>query len=142
MQTTAFTDWYLELDLEGALTVSALRKILESLPDYFDRVPDQSLVLSSTNEPTDGSPAGDKLIGAMRSKTWLAVHLPHGGDVEVSLDKETLPAKWRAWWMIPKTGSKEVFQKGDGGESLKVSSPTQGSIDTDCILYVDRDDAI
>jgi hypothetical protein len=78
----------------------------------------------------------------MRSKTWLAVHLPHGGDVEARLDKETLPGKWRAWWMNPKTGSKEVFQRGGGEESLKVTSPTQGSIDNDWILYVDRDDFI
>lgn len=105
-------------------------------------MPDQSLILSSTNELTDGSSAGDKLVGAMRSQTWLAVHLPHGGNVEVRLDKETLPARWRAWWMNPKTGSKEVFQRGDGGESLKVTSPTQGSIDNDWILYIDRDAAI
>jgi hypothetical protein len=44
--------------------------------------------------------------------------------------------------MSPKTGSKEVFQRGGGEESLKVTSPTQGSIDNDWILYVDRDDFI
>jgi hypothetical protein len=75
----------------------------------------------------------------MRSKTWLAVHLPHGGEVEVRLDKETMPGKWRAWWMSPKNGAKEVFKRGDGGENLKVTSPTQGSIDEDWILFVDRD---
>lgn len=112
---------------------------MESLPDYFDRVPDQSLIISSTNEPTDGSSAGDKLVGAMRSTTWLAVHLPHGGEVEVRLDKEVLPGKWRAWWMNPKTGAKEVFDRGSGEATLKVRSPTEGSIDEDWILFIDRD---
>jgi hypothetical protein len=116
-----------------------MRKILESLPDYFDRVPDQSLILSSTEEPSDGSRAGDNLISAMRSKTWLAVHLPHGGDVEVRLDKETLPGRWRAWWMSPKNGAREVFERGDGGETFKATSSTQGSIDEDWILFIDRD---
>jgi hypothetical protein len=116
-----------------------MRKILESLPDYFDRVPDQSLILSSTNEPSDGSRAGDKLISAMRSKTWVAIHLPHGGDVQVRLDKETLPGRWRAWWMSPKNGAREVFERGDGGEAFSATSPTQGSIDEDWILFIDRD---
>lgn len=112
---------------------------MESLPDYFERVPDQSLILSSTNEPTGGSPAGDKLISAMRSTSWLAVHLPHGGEVEVRLDEKVLPDKWRAWWMNPKSGSKEVFERGSGSHSLKARSSTEGSIDQDWILYVDRD---
>jgi len=75
----------------------------------------------------------------MRSKTWLAVNLPYGGDVEVRLDKETLPGKWRAWWMSPKNGAKETFKRGADEETLKVTSPTQGSIDQDWILFVDRD---
>lgn len=112
---------------------------MESLPDYFERVPDQTLILNSTNEPADGSSAGDKLIGAMRSKTWLAVHLPHGGEVEVRLDQEVLPGQWRAWWMNPKSGAKEVFERGSGQGRLKARSPTEGSIDEDWILYIDRD---
>jgi hypothetical protein len=130
------------LDLEGAFQVSAIRKIMESLPDYFDRVPDQSLVLSSTSEPTDDSPAGDKLVSAMRSSSWLAVHLPHGGEVNVRLDKDVLPGQWRAWWMNPKSGSKEVFERGSDQSSLTACSPTQGSIDEDWILFVDRDSIV
>jgi hypothetical protein len=112
---------------------------MESLPDYFDRIPDQSLVLSSTSEPTDDSPAGDKLVSAMRSSSWLAVHLPHGGEVNVRLDKDVLPGQWRAWWMNPKLGSKEVFKRGSDQSNLTARSPTQGSIDEDWILFVDRD---
>jgi hypothetical protein len=141
-QTTAYTNWYYELDLEGAIQVSAMRRIVESWPDFFDRVPDQTLIVSSTNEPSDGSPAGDRLISAMRSKTWLAVHLPQGGDVEVRLDEKVLPAKFRAWWLSPKTGAKEIFAWGDGGTVMMTSSPTKGSIDQDWILFVERADPL
>jgi len=102
-------------------------------------VPDQSIIVSP--EQTTGEKLlGDKLISAMKSTSWLAVHLPHGGEVTVRLDNEILSDKWRASWLDPKTGAREVFKRGSGGEeTLTVRSPTEGSIDNDWILLVQKD---
>lgn len=116
-----------------------MRSIMVSLPNYFDRVPDQSFIVSSTNEPTDGSRAGDKLISGMRSKGWAAVHLPYGGQVEIDLEKAKISTKWRAWWINPKTGGREVFKRGEGGGQLKVEAPSGGTLDDDWLLLVEDD---
>jgi len=41
--------------------------------------------------------------------------------------------------MSTKNGAREVFKRGDGGETFKATSPTHGSIDEDWILFIDRD---
>lgn len=117
--------------------MSLLRRIVESLPDFFERVPDQSIIVSPKQETT-GEWLGDKLISGMRSTTWVAVHLPRGGEVQVRLDRTVLGDKWRALWLDPKTGAREVFDSGTA-ETLTARSPTGGSIDEDWILLVERD---
>lgn len=113
--------------------------MVESLPDFFDRIPDQSFILSHANQEATGQWLGDKLVSGMRSKSWMAVHLPHGGEVEVQLDEDTLTSAWRGVWLDPKTGAREVFKRGTGAGTLKAQSPTSGSLDTDWILLVERD---
>lgn len=114
---------------------------MESLPDYFDRVPDQTLIVSPIIKEEGDRPIGDKLVGAMRSTSWVAVHLPHGGGVEVRLDKAIVSDRWRAAWIDPRTGACETFKRESaGGETLRARSPTEGSIDQDWILLVQRDD--
>lgn len=124
--------------MEGAFQVGIMRKIMERLPGFFDRVPDQSLILSPA--VSVDSLLGDKLVSGMRSTTWLAAHLPHGGEVEVRLDASVVSDRWRAAWLDPKTGAREVFQRGSGEASLIARSPSEGSIDKDWILFVERDE--
>lgn len=115
---------------------------MEQLPDFFDRVPDQSFIVSSTGLEDSSTLLGDKLVSGMRSKTWLAVHLPHGGQVELRLDPATFSDQWRASWLDPKTGAREVFRRASGELSLTITSPTEGSIDNDWILLVERDNIL
>lgn len=117
--------------------MSLMRKIIERLPGFFDRIPDQDIIVSPKQDQR--SLLGDTLISGMRSTSWIAVHLPHGGEVTVSLDHKILSNEWRASWLDPKTGACEVFKRETGGETLKAKSPTKGSIDDDWILLVQRD---
>lgn len=113
---------------------------MESLPNFHSRVPDQSFIVSDTNEPKDGTPAGDKLIGGMRGKGWAMVHLPYGGEVTVDLEK-ALPGgkRWNAWWINPRDGGRlPPFDKGDLATGEKMfKAPSGGSISDDWLLYVD-----
>jgi hypothetical protein len=116
-----------------------MRRIMLSLPDYFSRIPDQKFITSDTEEPADGTAAGDKLISGMRGEGWAMVYLPYGGSVEVDLSK-ALPdqAQWRAWWINPRTGARESFEKGEEPKGVRsFKSPTQGSLGDDWLLLVE-----
>ncbi|KAK8843944.1 hypothetical protein IAR55_006736 [Kwoniella newhampshirensis] len=140
--TTAFNNWYLELDLPGAYQASLFRHIMQSLPNFFSRIPDQSFILSDTHEPTDGTPAGDALISGMRSEGWAMVHLPYGGGVTIDLTKAGFGEKksWRAWWIDPRTGGREVFMRdAGGGVTQTFQAPSGGDQDDDWLLLVEED---
>lgn len=127
----------MELDLPGAFYAATIRKVILSLPTPSSRVPDQSLILSETNEPADGSWAGDELISGMRGDGWFMVHLPYGGSVEVDMKK--VEGAWRAWWVDPRSGGKSLIERGDSHENKTFKSPTEGEQDGDWILLVEKD---
>lgn len=122
-----------------------MRKIVESLPNYHTRVPDQSFILSDTNEPADGEPAGDRLLGGTRGDGWALVYLPYGGDVSLDLAK-AIPAggQWRAWWINPRDGGRLSFLSGndasDDGQRA-FSAPSGGNLKNDWLLYIDTESA-
>ncbi|RSH90754.1 hypothetical protein EHS25_009929 [Saitozyma podzolica] len=138
--TTAYTNWFHELDLPGAYAASLMRTITLSLPNYFTRIPDDSFILSDRNEPSDGTPAGDKLVLGMRAKGWAGVHLPYGGHVEVDLEK-ALPSEgegeYRAWWIDPRTGGKETIGKGKSDGPIKGSRRFEAPDKEDWLLLLE-----
>jgi hypothetical protein len=140
LQTTAYTNWFHELDLPGAYAASLMRTITLSLPNYFTRIPDDSFILSDRNEPSDGTPAGDKLVLGMRAKGWAGVHLPYGGHVEVDLEK-ALPSEgegeYRAWWIDPRTGGKETIGKGKSDGPIKGSRRFEAPDKEDWLLLLE-----
>lgn len=120
--------------------MSILRRVIESLPGFYERIPDQSLIVAPLQVEDGDEPLGDTLIGGMRSATWIAAHLPHGGEVTVSLDPAIFGAQWRAEWLDPKTGARETFTRDTrGATTLTARSPSEGSIDCDWVLLVIRD---
>lgn len=137
--TNASVDWYLELDLPGAFHASVAKAILLSLPGYFSRVPDQNMIVSDTHE-SKGQRAGDRLVSGMRADGWAAVHLPYGGEVEVDLGLAVPGApSWKAWWIDPRAGGREVFASGTKLASRAFTAPTAGSLADDWILLVTAD---
>ncbi|ORY25529.1 hypothetical protein BCR39DRAFT_543890 [Naematelia encephala] len=133
--TTAFTNWNVELDLAGAFMSGTAKRIVESLPGYFERIPDQSFILSDTHEPATDL-AGEELISGMREANgqWAMVHLPFGGPVELDLGK-ALPGKtsWRGWWWDPRIGSRETFGLGVTPGSKTFTAPDE----QDWLLYLE-----
>ncbi len=137
--TTASVDWFLELDLPGAFYAGVAKQILLTLPEYFSRVPDQGFIVSDTGE-REGERAGDKLVSGMRADGWAAVHLPYGGAVEVDLARALPAAKgWKAWWVDPRCGGREVFERGDKLGVRSFSAPSAGALSTDWILLLTAD---
>ncbi|KAL7418647.1 hypothetical protein Q5752_007106 [Cryptotrichosporon argae] len=134
--TTAYTDWFLELDLPGAFYAATMRRLILALPTPSSRVPNQSIILSGTHEPADGSWAGDELISGMTGDGWLMVHLPYGGDVTVDLT--SIDGAWRAWWVDPRSGGRTLLERGQGVDK-SFRSPTEGEQDGDWLLLVEKD---
>lgn len=118
-----------------------MRQICLALPNYTSRVPDSSFILSDTNEPKDGSRAGDKLIQGMRGDGWAMVHLPHGGTINLNLTK-ALPVGtnegWKAWWIDPRTGGRECFQTSkEPASQVSFTAPAAHGEDSDWLLFVE-----
>lgn len=143
MQTTAYTNWYLELDLPGAYYASILKTVLLSLPDFFTRRPDSTFILSDTNEPkTDDENGLDRLIQGLKADSWAMVHLPYGGYTKIDLSGAMGQCKstYRAWWIDPRSGGRSPLFKGerkaiDGQAGF--TSPTEGSLEHDWILLLE-----
>lgn len=111
---------------------------MESLPGFFDRIPDQSIILSDTVEPKGGKTvAGEELISGMRSVKglWIMVHLPFGGEVKVDLSVLCTEKKWRGWWIDPRVGSRESFGWVEG-HFASVAAPDK----QDWLLYIGLSD--
>jgi hypothetical protein len=89
-----------------------MRRICLTLPSFFSRMPNSSFILSDTMEPKDGSRAGDKLISGLIGEGWSMVHLPYGGGVDFDIGA-ALPGstEYRARWMDPRTGGREISRK-------------------------------
>lgn len=144
LQTTAYTNWYLELDLPGAFYASVLRRFFLSLPSYTTRRPDSSFIVSDTMEPKDGTLAYDKLIAGLKAQDWALVHLPYGGAVEIDVSmalSHSKSATFRVWWVDPRSGGKTPAERGTRlslpATVREFISPTSGSLDTDWVLLLE-----
>lgn len=134
----AYTNWNLELDLAGAFQSGIAKRIVESLPGFFDRIPDQSFILSDTLEPSDPKVyAGEELISGMRNAKglWLMVHLPFGGNVTVNLGVLAQGRK-RGWWIDPRAGSRESFGWVEEAHEGVFTAPDE----RDWLLYIELSD--
>jgi len=66
------------------------------------------------------------------------VHLPYGGSVEVDVGKTGVEGKWRGWWIDPRTGGREVCERGEGGRKV-FKAPSEGSLGDDWLLLIEKD---
>jgi hypothetical protein len=67
------------------------------------------------------------------------VHLPYGGDIEIDIKKGGVEGQWRAWWISPRDGGREVFERGEGVGGKTFNAPSGGSLDEDWLLLVEED---
>ena len=83
----------------------------------------------------------------MRADGWAIVQLPEGGNVEIDLDKALRSSgnregaarkeKWRAWWIDPRIGGREVFRVGEDYGIKAFEAPSKGEGDNDWLLLLE-----
>jgi hypothetical protein len=135
------TNWYHELDLPGAFNAGMMKSIMMSLPSFFSRVPDQSIIASPIMEAESEAERGDEMVSGMKGDGWCAVHLPKGGRVSVNLHKSLpLGQAYRSWWIDPKTGGRAIDQSGKcvALDPAEFVSPKSNGAQNDWLLLIEH----
>ncbi|PCJ97140.1 MAG: glycoside hydrolase [Flavobacteriaceae bacterium] len=92
--------WNEVLDSEGVNQMKHLKKLMLSV-SYYDRVPDQSLVLNNVGEAYE-------YILATRGSNYAFVYTYTGKPMEIQLG-EIAGEKIQAFWFNPKTGEEQTI---------------------------------
>jgi hypothetical protein len=122
-------DWIDALQRPAGRQMQFLRDLVESRP-FFDRIPDQSLIIGSPGE-------GALHMQATRDRqgTYAFIYLP-AADLPVQIDLTKLePGTFRAWWYDPRTGVGTLIGPIERGSPLRYKSPSYGP---DWVLVLDR----
>jgi hypothetical protein len=90
--------WRAALDAPGAFQVGKLRKVFESLPEWWLLTPDQSVLAAGGN--TDGQVL--YLSARHKDGKWALVYCADSHTFTVAMNK--LAGKVRASWIDPRTG--------------------------------------
>jgi hypothetical protein len=122
--------WQDALDLPGATQMKYLRSLMESRA-YFTRVPDQSVVTSSTYSGTDHIQATRDAGGS-----FAMVYSASGLAFTVDMTKITGRAVNAAWY-DPRTGKVIVIGRLANGGTHTFTPPTRGN-GQDWVLTLDR----
>src|SRR5215813_5543012 len=90
--------WKASLDAPGAAQVGRIRKIFESLPEWWFLTPDQTVLANGANT------SGTVLTLSARHKDgkWAMVYSAEPRTFSVAMNR--LSGKARAYWVDPKTG--------------------------------------
>ena len=124
--TPGVKDWSEVLDTPATRQLHQIKALLYSHP-YFERIPDQSLVLSGQggDVATRIQSTRDGTIGK-KNATYLMAYL--SAPAKVTLDTEVIPARTlNAYWFSPETGGCEVIQElFTNKESLTLEARPQG----------------
>jgi hypothetical protein len=118
-----------------------MRTIVLSLPNFFTRVPDRSVIASQSLEPVSRDKRGDAMISGMRGESWCAVYLPRGGKVSVNLHTAlNLGEGFRPWWIDPKTGGRMIVHTEDivSIQPVEFEAPSSNCGQNDWILLVEQ----
>jgi hypothetical protein len=108
--------WKEALRLKGAIQLIHLKNLILSRP-YFERVPDQSLLVSQK--------VGDEHIRCTRGTDYIFIYLPLGGETEIS----TTNLKWAetaGWWFDPASGESEFIGIFKNKDRMIFSTPVKG----------------
>jgi hypothetical protein len=113
-------DWVEATHRPGGRQMAYLRHLVESRP-YFDRIPDQALIVG------DAGKGGLHLQAARdRSGSYALVYFPLH-DQEATIDLTRLRAqRLRAWWYDPRTGFATLMGEVDGGGTRAFRTPPHG----------------
>lgn len=124
----ATTLWYDALKDEGFGQMKHLKQLMLDFP-YFDRVPDQSILIGENGEKYN------RRI-ATRGKDFLLVYTYRGQTIEVDLTRIEGKEK-QAWWFSPRTGEYTYIGPADGKQFK--ATPEGGEKDgNDWVLVIGK----
>ena len=126
----AHVPWQQALEFTGASQLKHLRRLMESRP-YFSRIPDQSLITSSTYGSTDHIQATRDAGGS-----YAMVYSASGKSFTVNLDKLS-GATVKAAWYNPRTGETSQAGQHPSAGNKSFTPPTHG-YGQDWVLTLDR----
>jgi hypothetical protein len=118
--------WKEAMKLKGASQLVHLKNLIISRP-YFDRIPDQSLLISPK--------VGDEHIRCTRSGDYALFYLPVGGEIEIKIKDP----KWEeliGWWFDPRTGESALIGKFKPKGKMKFQATGKGR-GNDWVLVLD-----
>jgi hypothetical protein len=118
--------WNEAIHRAGGAQMQYVRALIESRP-YLSRVPDQRLV----KDPLDGS---DRIV-ATRGDGYAFIYSAQGRKFTVDMPKIG-PAKLRAWWYNPRTGTSSDAGIYDGDAAREFTCPAEG-FGADWVLVLD-----
>jgi hypothetical protein len=97
----ATAEWRAWIEAPGALQLGICRQVLEGLPEWWDLVPDQSLIV-------EGEGKGIDLNVAARSGggRWALLYLASSTTVTLAMDRLVARNVARATWIDPTTGER------------------------------------
>jgi hypothetical protein len=127
MSFGANKDWDDELNMPGAGQMKYLKQLILS-KSYFDRVPDQSLVV-------DNGEKYDRVI-ATRGKNYAMFYVYNGRDFKVDVSKLGF-AYFSCYWFNPKTGTKEIFSPGATTGIITFNPPWMIMDGNDWVLLIE-----
>ena len=121
-------DWIEALERPAGREMGFLRALMESRP-FFERVPDQSLIVGDAGQ-------GATHLQATRDRqgTYAFVYFPMN-DLSAAVDLGKLrAANIRAWWYDTRSGVGTLIGTMDGGKQRQFRSPAYGP---DWVLVLD-----
>lgn len=121
--------WYDAISDSGSVQMQYLKNLLLSKPGYFDRVPDQSLIVG---EPGDKY---DRLV-ATRGKNYAMVYTYTGRNIKINMDQME-GKKGKLSWYNPRNG--EITSAGDYKTSgiMEFDPPGEPMAGNDWVLVIE-----
>ena len=111
-------DWREALDLPGSAQMQHAKNLMLSRP-FFERVPDQSLILEGEKSPDFTSATRDE------NGTYAFVYCAAGASVKVD-GRRLEAAKLRAWWFDPRDGKSQNLGEFAVDEARVWTPPSSG----------------
>jgi hypothetical protein len=108
--------WKEALNLKGAGQMIHLKNLMLSRP-YFNRIPDQSLLVSPK--------VGDEHIRCTCGDGFILIYFPSGGTIEIRNNTLNFP-QVKGWWYDPRMGEATSAGVFNNGDKIKLTSPSQG----------------
>lgn len=122
--------WLSALQAQGASQLAFLKVLLLSKP-YFDRIPDQSLVVGKQGDKYD-------YIIATKGNDYAFIYTCNGRSFVVAGDKID-GRKLKASWFNPKNGSRIYIDTYDNRGELSFDPPGEKVLGNDWVLILEKD---